>query len=103
MDLDGAADQLYAGYVRQAYAFERPVGMLGVNLGIATLIPIALVLVAVVHRVRPAWLASVQPGIRWKYLLICLVVALVALNFFTVGLGATALFAIAKIAFGAAH
>ena len=31
------------------------------------------------------------------------VVALVLLNFFVVGLGATALFAIAKIAFGAAH
>ena len=35
---------------------------------------------AVVHQVRPRWLSSVQPRIRWRYLLGCLVVAVVALN-----------------------
>jgi hypothetical protein len=75
-----AGDRLYADYFREAFAFERPVGMLGVNLGIASLIPIAGAMVVVVHRVRPQWLASVQPRIRWRYLLICLVIALVSLN-----------------------
>lgn len=75
-----AADQPYADYVRQATAYERPVGMLGVNLGIATLIPIACLLMLVLHRVRPRWLVSVQPGVRWRYLLICLGIALVSLN-----------------------
>jgi uncharacterized protein len=70
----------YSAYFTSAFAFERPSGMLGANLGIATLIPIAWGLMAVVHRVRPRWLASVQPRIRWRYLLICLVVAALALN-----------------------
>ena len=75
-----AADQPYPDYVRQAGAYERPVGMLGANLGIATLIPIACLLMLVLHRVRPRWLVSVQPGVRWRYLLICLGIALVSLN-----------------------
>lgn len=70
----------YAAYVTSAGAFERPSGMLGANLGIVTLIPIAWVLMAVVHRVRPRWLASVQPRFRWRYLLICLAVAVLALS-----------------------
>jgi membrane protease YdiL (CAAX protease family) len=75
-----AGDQMYADYVRSAFAFERPVGMLGVNLGLATLIPIACALLWFVHRVHPRWLLSVGPGLRWRYLLVCLGVALVSLN-----------------------
>lgn len=67
----------YRTYYRQAFAYERPVGLLGSNLGIATLIPIALVLVLVVHRARTRWLFSVLPGIRWRYLLACLVTSAV--------------------------
>jgi hypothetical protein len=70
----------YATYFASAFRFDHPSGMLGANLGIVTLIPIAWVLMAVVHRVKPRWLASVQPRIRWRYLLICLAVATVALN-----------------------
>jgi membrane protease YdiL (CAAX protease family) len=75
-----AADQQYADYFRSAFAFERPIGMLGANLGIISLIGISVGLLAVLHRVRPRWLLSVQPGIRWRYLLICLAIALVSLN-----------------------
>ena len=46
----------YASTSPQAFAFERPGGMLAANLGIATLIPICWVLMMVVHRVRPRWL-----------------------------------------------
>lgn len=70
----------WAAYYRSAFAFEKPVGMLGVNLGLATLIPITWAVLAVMHRVRPRWLASVQPGVRRRYLLICLAIALVSLN-----------------------
>lgn len=70
----------YREYYRQAFAFERPIGMLANNLGITTLIPISLVLVLVLHQTRPPWLFSVRPGIRWRYLLVCLGVAFVALN-----------------------
>ena len=75
-----AGDYSYADYFREAFAFERPSGMLATNLGIATLIPIAWVLMAGVHHVRPRWLSSVQPRIRWPYLLGSLLVAVVALN-----------------------
>jgi membrane protease YdiL (CAAX protease family) len=75
-----SGDQQYAGYVRSAFAFERPVGMLGANLGIITLIGISAALITVLHRVRPRWLLSVRPGMRWRYLLVCLAVALVSLN-----------------------
>ena len=54
--------------------------MIAANLGIATLIPICWVLMAIVHQVRPRWLSSVQPRLRWRYLLICAAVALVVLN-----------------------
>ena len=75
-----AREVTYVAYVASASRFERPSGMLAANLGIATLIPIAWGLMAVVHRVRPRWLSSVQPRIRWRYLLACLAVATVALN-----------------------
>jgi membrane protease YdiL (CAAX protease family) len=70
----------YKTYFSEASAFERPAGMLGANLGIASLIPISWALMWVVHQVRPRWLSSVQPRIRWRYLLGCAAVALVALN-----------------------
>jgi len=75
-----ANDQVYRDYFTDAFAFRTPLGMLAVNLGIATLIPIAWGLLMVVHQVRPRWLSSVAPGIRWRYLFGCLVIALVALN-----------------------
>jgi hypothetical protein len=54
--------------------------MLSVNLGLAALIPIAWALMALIHQMRPRWLSSVQPGIRWPYLLACLAIATVVLN-----------------------
>ena len=65
------AGEAYADFARRALAFELPAGMIAANLGIATLIPICWVLMAIVHQVRPRWLSSVQPRIRWRYLLIC--------------------------------
>ena len=75
----GAGDA-YADWARRALAFEVPAGMIAANLGIATLIPICWVLMAIVHQVRPRWLSSVQPRLRWSYLLISAGVALLVLN-----------------------
>jgi uncharacterized protein len=75
-----AANHSYSSYFTEAFAFERPAGMLATNLGIAVLIPISWVLMMGVHQVRPRWLSSVRPGIRWRYLLGCLAIAVVALN-----------------------
>ncbi len=67
-------------YFNEAFAFERPLGMLATNLGIATLIPISLLLFSGLHQMPSRWLWSVRPGIRWRYLIGCLVIAIVALN-----------------------
>ncbi|SER27271.1 CPBP family intramembrane glutamic endopeptidase [Microlunatus flavus] len=67
----------YATYSAQAIAYQRPIGLLASNVGIATLIPISLALVLVIHHARTHWLFSVQPGIRWRYLLVCLGVSAV--------------------------
>ena len=75
-----AAEQPYRDYFAKAFAFELPVGMLAVNLGIATLIPIAWALMGMIHQMRPRWLSSVQPRIRWRYLFGCLAIAAVVLN-----------------------
>jgi membrane protease YdiL (CAAX protease family) len=75
-----AANQSYQDYFAKAFAFEQPLGMLAVNLGLATLIPISWVLMAMVHQVRPRWLYSVQPRLRWRYLFGCLAIAAVVLN-----------------------
>jgi len=75
-----AGDQPYRDFSTNAFAFQLPIGMLAVNLGLAALIPIAWALMALIHQMRPRWLSSVQPGIRWRYLLACLAIAAVVLN-----------------------
>jgi uncharacterized protein len=75
-----AADQPLREFSANAFAFQLPIGMLAANLGLAALIPIAWALMALIHQMRPRWLSSVQPGIRWRYLLACLAIATVVLN-----------------------
>ena len=70
----------YEDFSRRATAYELPAGMIAANLRIATLIPICWVLMAIAHQVTPRWLSSVQPRMRWRYLLISAGVALVVLN-----------------------
>lgn len=56
-----------------------PASMLYLNLTLAALIPLTWVIVRYVHGIRPRWLASVNPGIRWRFLAGCFVVAAVAI------------------------
>ena len=56
-----------------------PASMLYVNLGLASLIGVTWLVVRVVHGLRPRWLASVQPGMRWRFFFACLGLSLVAL------------------------
>lgn len=70
----------FAAAYRASAAFQTPWGMLAVHLGLASLIPISLGLLRVVHRVRPVWLCSVKPGFRWGYLVVSMGIALVVLN-----------------------
>lgn len=56
-----------------------PAALLGLNLGIASMIPVTWFIMRVVHGMRPRWLASVVPRLRWRLLGVCLGLALVAL------------------------
>jgi membrane protease YdiL (CAAX protease family) len=56
-----------------------PASMLWLNLVLATGTLIAFALVRWLHHLRPRWLTSVQPGMRWKFFLACLGLSVVAL------------------------
>lgn len=69
-----------ADFQAAAMRFDHPAGMLGAHLGIGSLILVTLALVVYWHHRRGRWLISVQPGMRWRYLLITLLAAAVVLN-----------------------
>lgn len=51
-----------------------PGGYLYLNLSLVVLIPAAMLSVWAVHRIRPRFLSSVAGGLRWRWLLRCVVV-----------------------------
>ena len=57
----------------------RPATLLGVNLGLASMILVTAAVMRWVHRLRPRWLSSVVPRLRWRFLGACLGLAVVAL------------------------
>lgn len=58
--------------------------MLSLNLGLAALIGVAAVLVRVLYGVRPRWLSSTEPGLRWRWLLTCVAIATAVWSLFLV-------------------
>ena len=56
-----------------------PSGLLYLNLTLGSLVLWTWLLLRVLHTMRPRWLASVRPKIRWGYLFACLGLAVVAL------------------------
>lgn len=54
-------------------------GLLGLNLGIGSMILVTWFVIRFVHRMRPRWLGSVVPRLRWRFLAVCLGLAVVAL------------------------
>lgn len=76
--LRGGGD--WQAYFADAAAYRLPDGPVAGHLALALLIPISLLLTRHVHGLRPHWLPSVQPGMRWRYLLMTVVVAAVLLN-----------------------
>lgn len=56
-----------------------PLGLAYVNLVLATAIPIAWLLTRALHGLGPGWLSSVAGRIRWRFLLACLGISVVAL------------------------
>ena len=56
-----------------------PASLAYLNLSLAGLIPITWVIVRYLHGLRPRWLSSVRPRLRWRYLAACFGVSFVAL------------------------
>ena len=69
-------------YQSLALAYELPDGILASHLGIAGLLLFVLLIHRYWHGRKAIWVISVQPGGRWRYLLICLAVAAAVLNVF---------------------
>ena len=69
-------------YNSRALAYELPDGILASHLGIAGLLLFVLLIQRYWHGRKADWVISVQPGGRWRYLLICLAVAAAVLNVF---------------------
>lgn len=70
----------FEDYRSQALAYELPDGILASHLGIAGLLLCVLLIQRYWHGRKVGWAISVQPGGRWRYLLICLMLAAVVLN-----------------------
>jgi membrane protease YdiL (CAAX protease family) len=60
-----------------AGSFDQWWMLLITNLGLAALVPIAMLAVWAGHGWRPRWLTSVAPGLRWRWLWLCAAVGLV--------------------------
>jgi uncharacterized protein len=56
-----------------------PAGLAFLNVALATFIPLAMIGERVLHGIHPRWLASVRPRIRWRFLLACLGISVIAL------------------------
>jgi membrane protease YdiL (CAAX protease family) len=56
-----------------------PTGLALLNVVIAAAIPATWAVTWLLHRLKPRWLSSVRPRLRWGYLLVCLVMSVVAL------------------------
>lgn len=57
-----------------------PVTLAYLNLTIASVIPMAFIVSVLLHRLRPGWLTSVAPRMRWRYFAACLPLSAVALG-----------------------
>ena len=56
-----------------------PAALLYLNLVLGSMILVTWFVIRVLHRMRPRWLSSVMPGMRWHFLFACLGLAVVAL------------------------
>jgi membrane protease YdiL (CAAX protease family) len=56
-----------------------PAGLALLNIVIAAAIPVSWAVTWWLHRLKPRWLSSVAPRLRWRFLLVCLGLAVVAL------------------------
>ncbi|MFC7361477.1 CPBP family intramembrane glutamic endopeptidase [Nocardioides astragali] len=68
-----------AGAILDVTAETTPTGLALLNIVIAAAIPLTWAVTWWLHRLKPRWLSSVGPRLRWRYLLVCLGLSVVAL------------------------
>ncbi|GAA1162840.1 CPBP family intramembrane glutamic endopeptidase [Nocardioides aquiterrae] len=56
-----------------------PLALAYLNVSLACAIPVTWAISRVLHGLRPGWLASVRPRIRWRWVLVCFGLSFVAL------------------------
>jgi uncharacterized protein len=56
-----------------------PAALLYLNLVLGSMILVTWFVMRIIHRMRPRWLASVMPKLRWKFLFACMGLAVIAL------------------------
>jgi hypothetical protein len=72
-------DPVTEGQALGDVAHPTPVMLAYINLTLASAIPTVWFLNRVLHGLKPRWLSSVRPRIRWSYLVVCLGLSVVAL------------------------
>ncbi|MGK2308397.1 CPBP family intramembrane glutamic endopeptidase [Cutibacterium sp. V970] len=70
----------FGAYYKRAAGYHTAGGLIATHLALASLIVVVLVLARVLNHRAPRWVASVQPGIRWRFGLLVALVAVVVLN-----------------------
>ncbi len=68
-----------AGRILDVTAEATPAGLALLNIVIAAAIPLTFAVTWWLHRLKPRWVSSVRPRLRWGYLLVCVPLAVVAL------------------------
>ena len=68
-----------AGAVLDVTAEATPAGLALLNVVLAAAIPATWAVTWWLHRLKPRWLSSVRPRLRWSFLLVCLALSVVAL------------------------
>lgn len=70
----------FLDYFTRATRYEMPLGMVAGHLALGSLILISFLMTRGWQRRPSSFLVSVQPGMRWRYLVLCLPLAAVILN-----------------------
>jgi membrane protease YdiL (CAAX protease family) len=79
--VEGTGDQDFLEAFFNAGTFQQltPAGLLYLNVALGSLILWTWGLIRFLHQMRPRWLSSVVPKLRWKFLFICVGLSVVAL------------------------
>jgi len=70
----------FPGFFTSAQGFNQIEGMVGAFLSLAAFIGLVALVMRVLHRRDSVWTSSVQPGVRWRYLIVVVLISVVVLN-----------------------